>query len=312
MWAGVADLIGAIVGGIVDLIRAVAWPVVVLVGFLLFRRELPKLAQRVRSVSISQVSVEFTVQEFRPPPGMSSVVEVLQDLPGRNFKNDSILDLVKELQEERAAEYVVIDLSSKWFTSRLFLYADLLDRVRRLPCMVFVETSDNISRRFIGIATPKDVCQALVEKEDWLADDYKAAYMEVNVGPTFDPEMAKLVAVKFRAELQEGRDDINEDDPEELAEWSVVAGRDEHTTQVTVKALRQMLGPRLRTTDYILDSPDLSEEERRRRVVLRGHGDGAWVPFIAALDEERSFVRLLNRARLLEAVACTVAREKNA
>jgi hypothetical protein len=68
-----------------------------------------------------------------------------------------------------------------------------------------------------------------------------------------------------------------------------------------------MLGRRLRTNDFILDTPDLSEEERRRRIVLRGRGDGPWVPFVAALNDERTFVRLLDRARLLEALARDVA-----
>jgi hypothetical protein len=132
----------ATVDSIARLIGAIAWPLVVLVGFLLFRRELPKLvsvlAGRVRSVSIAQVSIELTVQEFRPSP---MAVNTLEALPGRHFEGDSIRYLVDELQRDEVARYVVLDFATLWFSSRLFLFADLLDRARRLPCIVFVDSS---------------------------------------------------------------------------------------------------------------------------------------------------------------------------
>jgi hypothetical protein len=100
---------------VADLIRAIAWPVVVLVGFLLFRRELPKLvgvlARRVRSVSIAQVSVEFVVHEFRPSPVLWAA-NPLDELAGSDFDGDSIRELVAELQGDKAARYVVVDVAT--------------------------------------------------------------------------------------------------------------------------------------------------------------------------------------------------------
>jgi hypothetical protein len=299
------------VDDVANLIGAIAWPVVVLVGFFLFRRELPKLvgalAGRVRSVSIAQVSIELTVQEFRPSPNVPLAVNALEELPGRHFEGDSIRYLVEELQRDEVARYVVVDFATLWFSSRLFLYADLLDRARRLPCIVFVDSSGNVPRQFVGMATPRDVCQELVRIEPWLA----SAYREARVSPTIDPDAAKEIAERFRDELRRAAPEgpISE---ETGLQWSRVDGQWEHTTKLTVKRLRQILDCRLRTTDYIVDSPDLSEEERRRRVILRGRGDEGWVPFVAALDEERAFVRLLNRARLLEAVARSVAHQTEA
>lgn len=151
------------------------------------------------------------------------------------------------------------------------------------------------------------MCQELVRIEPWLA----SAYREARVSPAIDPDAAKLIAERFRNELRREppKDPVSD---ETGLQWSRVNDQWEHTTQLTVERLRQILDRRLRTTDYIVDSPDLSEEERRRRVILRGRGDEGWVPFVAALDEERAFVRLLNRARLLEAVARSVTHETEA
>jgi hypothetical protein len=72
----------------------------------------------------------------------------------------------------------VIDLGGgqQWLTSRLFIFAVLLGRMRGLRSLVFVETIGETRRRFIGVATPEGVRWGLARRYPWLEKAFANAY----------------------------------------------------------------------------------------------------------------------------------------
>jgi hypothetical protein len=86
--------------------------------------------------------------------------------------------LFDEISEPRPADYAVLDLGSggHWLTSRVFIFSVLLQRMRGLRCVVFVETVGESRRQFIGLATPQEVRWALGRRYPWLEIAYAQAY----------------------------------------------------------------------------------------------------------------------------------------
>jgi hypothetical protein len=95
-------------------------------------------------------------------------------------------------------------------TSRLFIFAVMLQRMRGLRCLVFLETSGGIRRRFMGMAPPGAVLWSLAMRYPWLewalANEYSRvlAYNEIrSVHGAPESDVANQVVAAFLEELQQ-------------------------------------------------------------------------------------------------------------
>jgi hypothetical protein len=69
-------------------------------------------------------------------------------------------ELSKFFEEgDEAFDYAVFDLGDgrKWLTSRLFVFATMLERMRGIRCCVFLESSGVVEKRFVATASPNAV-----------------------------------------------------------------------------------------------------------------------------------------------------------
>jgi hypothetical protein len=140
---------------VVDLVQAVAWPLVALAALLVVRPMLPGVARdigrRATKISVYSVAIELTPavtpdDDDARPPAVA--------LMGAPVRGPSLLGpLIEELQKREPADYMVIDLLEKegWLTSRMFLWARILPVTRSLRCFAFVRPQDGI-RRFVALA----------------------------------------------------------------------------------------------------------------------------------------------------------------
>ena len=89
----------------------------------------------------------------------------LRQLTSANVFDGSAQSLFEQLAETTPAEVAVINLGkgNKWLTSRLFLFAVLLEQFRGVRCLVFTRTRDGITNRLLGLASPEAVWRALAD-----------------------------------------------------------------------------------------------------------------------------------------------------
>ena len=133
-----------------------------------------------------------------PPEPLSSVPEQLVDalkgaemavgmaveqVPQESVITSSsyVMDLLNKIQEAGPADYAVIDIKTgnSWLTTRLFLFAILLQRMQALRTFVFVDTRGRISRRFVGVAAPEIVRWRLAREYPWLERAFAQAYCSI-------------------------------------------------------------------------------------------------------------------------------------
>ena len=97
-------------------------------------------------------------------------------------------ELPKLLSGDGDYDYAVFDLGDgwRWLTSRLFIFATMLERMRGLRCCVFFESSGRVSKRFLGTAEPAAVRWAFAHRYPWLNPAFADAYAK-NVSPTPEP-----------------------------------------------------------------------------------------------------------------------------
>jgi hypothetical protein len=158
------------------LLRAVVWPVMILIAFGVFQKPLTNLIAgiggRVKKVAFGGFSLEMAqVQEMQPRSMDTEIRELEAGLVPQSGSN-AITALVNELQSGGPRDYVVIDLGSesapRWLTSRLYLLSFLIGLINRQVLLVFVETLGDVRKRFVGIASAEKVRWAHARKYGWL------------------------------------------------------------------------------------------------------------------------------------------------
>jgi hypothetical protein len=215
-----------------------------------------------------------------------------------------IASLLGQIDPNSVSDYAIINLGNgqNWLTTRLFLFAVLLRRMRGLRGFVFVETRDEIPGQFIGIAKPDFVRWRLARVYPWLERAIAHAYSAIDDlairsdAGALDPNSAGRLVENFinQPEIQSHR-------REESQDWHVLfPGVSEHATWINRTLLDRLfdLAP---TRSSVFDAGDLTEKQRTL-AVLACEG-----PFVALVDDRNRFRTLIDRERLLNSTARRLA-----
>jgi hypothetical protein len=304
---------------IIDLVSVVAWPLAAVVLALVLRPAVPgilrELGRRATKLSFFPVALALAPPAPRPEQPPLRV----------NVFNEPIADpsflpaLFGQLLVAAPADYMVVDLAAgkSWLTSRLFIWAEMLQRVRGLRCLVFVrnENGENgLTGRFCGIASPDEVRRRLASRYPWFERDLAAAFAEVLApaagGGHNDPvdretgvitqSAASRVVVEFMNRVQIRP--MKADDKPDKKDW-VLLPRDgtdpevwEHARWIDPARLPRLFRPAL-DQSYVVRSLRASRRDIAH-AVLRGQGQ-----FVALVDERYRFDQLADRGALLEQTA---------
>jgi hypothetical protein len=319
---------------LVELVKALAWPIVTLVVAAIFRRSLgtflTALGSRITKLSLFKVELELV------PAKPASAVPLFDDI--RSAANaaeisDSSNMMLEQVQSGTPADYAEIALGTgeDWIISRLYIAAVMMERMRGLRCFVFVERASMTERRFVAIATVAQVRWALACKFQWLEAAWlnavrsafphlfgdsktlssKPPIFRSDTG-AFEPYQARTLVSIFIASLQKPIDVAPNAvvDPVPVADagWVVLKNQtQERASFVTRELLKSLLSPDAFRpyTDALSGAP----RAQRTRAVLRVAS-----PFVALVDVQRDFelVRVVNRHALLEEVASSLADEPEA
>ncbi len=306
-----------IVGNIIDLVGVVAWPAVVVTAVLLLRKPLSSflegMGRRATKLSILQLfAIELSeVPEFRPAWSGLYLSDVRQPSPAAEFSSGAEA-LFEQIKDETASDYAVVDLGEKdkWLTSRLFIFAVMLERMRGLRCFVFLETSGGVRRRFVGMATPGVVRWSLAMEYPWLESALANAY---SVGPAahqvrsvhgaLGPWEANGVVRVFLEKIQtQQAEEAENPAAQENTEWVRVKSSQgnqtwEHASWLDGASLESILGRENIKKSRMPHSPDTPVEERAK-MVLRREGS-----YVAVVEDGDVFRTLIDRHALVEQIA---------
>lgn len=324
---------------VVELVKALAWPIVALVIAGGFRRPIAQfvsaLGSRITKLSLFKVELELV------PASAATIAPLLDDIRTATCPaeiSDSSRMMLEQVQSGTPADYALVSLGQgeEWLTSRLYIAAVMMERMRGVKAFVFVERTPTSERRFVAVAPVRQLRWALSRRYPWLEAAWLrglvslySAGLPANApvlpfGAQWPPDPRTLVlsqplivsdAGGFEAwqarQLVSGlieslqRDSIPAvpPQPQSNGEWVTLR---ETTQERASWVTRELLGSLLPQSAFdawangMRDAP----RARRTRAVLRGAA-----PFIALLEGDRDFSRLVNRQALLEEIATSLGEE---
>jgi hypothetical protein len=335
----------------VAVVNALAWPVAAIVMALAFRRPLGDflsgLAGRVTKLSVFKVELELTAT---PSAAVSPLLDDIRSATTPASISDSTRTMLEQAQSTLPADFAEINLGTgdAWLTSRLFIAAVMLERMRGVQVFVFLESTPGTTRRFVAIAPLAYVRWSLAQQFPWLEAAWARAYL--NIFPTppqgtivvpkgakwlpdprtlsvtsspiesssgaLSPWQARQLVSEFITLLQEEVQFTPMTSPPSsprAAVWGTPQSQMQPSVILGAKTLERASWMTRELLETLLpqDSFDLWTDlgrdfprAQRTRSVLRRPG-----PFVAMVQGDREYVRLVNRGVLLEEIAASLGEE---
>jgi hypothetical protein len=263
-----------------------------------------ELPGRASKISVFDFSVELAKVPEMSTTWSAAGVDIRR-LTAAGMFDSNTHDLIQQISSSGVADYAVIDVGDgrQWLTSRLFLISELLDRMRSLDCIVFVQTATAARPVFIGTANPRLVRWNLGRAYPMLETALAHAYADLFPKPP--QTIFGTVIQSFRGAL-----DINQaaqflrnfltliqqpGPPADPHDWTQLGEPPfwEYAQWLDVQRLGRDLGGVLSTSSFE-DSPDLPDT-RRVEAILRRTGS-----FVALVDKNGHFNGLVDRNLLVE------------
>jgi hypothetical protein len=172
---------------IAALISALAWPLVVVVGLLAYRKSIPELVgaigRSVRKLEVPGFSIELAtaVPATSEWQGGPKALDLRRSATAVEVSDSTAAAFTAQLIEGGVGDYSEVDLGRgrEWLTSRLYIMAILFPRMKGVRTFVFLETAGEVRKKFLGFADPAAVRWALAKQYPWLEPAYANAYASV-------------------------------------------------------------------------------------------------------------------------------------
>jgi hypothetical protein len=290
-------------------LAAYAWPVVTILGLMIFRQPIKQFLKTVSSrateIGIGWASVKLP--EAKQPSSLQ--IEAIRELQSDQW-NESSFGWFQAFSSSSAnSEYAQLNLGNgdEWITSRLFIFAVMLQRMKSLKCVVFTKVLISGDVRFLGCASPDNIHLALSANQPWLEIAFAKAYSAelsalpvagpgqavIRIDGSLDPQRAENIVRSFISSLKDYTGAMSNSDPDS---WVSFVGRTdrEHATWVTESELQRVIGVYL-WRDAIEGRVDDSVGQKKaeiQRVV------GKSSPYVAVV-KDGFYKSLVNRIALL-------------
>jgi hypothetical protein len=323
----------------VELVKALAWPVIAAGIAVLFRKPLQEfvgaLGTRITKLSVFKVEFELV------PAATAAASPLLDDIRTATTPaaiSDSSRAMLEQLQSQTPANFAEINIGigDEWLTSRLYIAALMLQRMRGVEALVFLERTCTTDRHFVAVVSVNDLRWALAQRYPWLEAAFARAYVAsfpwppsamgmppvgaawlpdprtMSAAPPFivsptgaiESSRARQITATFIESLQSPvMPQLGATLPADDSEWTTFRSATRERALWVTRELLEALVPRDALglwTDAARDTP----RARRTRAVLRRAA-----PFVAVVDEDRGFTRLVNRRVLLEEIAASLGEE---
>lgn len=297
----------------VDVLQALTWPVVALVAIVLLRPHLGRALEAIGGRTTKVSVLNILALDLAPAPVAALDWRVqydtglidLRQLTSANVFDSYANSLFEQLLAPTPAEVAVINLGkgNKWLTSRLYMFAILLEQQRGVRCLVFTETRDGITNRLLGLANPEVVWRALAAEDPELVNAYERALRGAlgRVGwkplaprARLDPRQASMVARLFLDDIQRRARPPKQVERYWQSFTSDGATMWERTSWIDPRDLPGDLDEVIDRTAFVVENRNTRPAGRVRDVLLHRS------QLVAIVDEHRRYEYIVDRAAMLD------------
>jgi len=316
---------GALSEPVADLARALAWPLTALAIAVIFRKPLSQFVSaiggRANKLSVFKIEVELASASA---PTSAPLLDYIRTVANVAPVADSSNQLLEQVTSTEPADFAVISIGEgkEWITSRLFVAAFMMERMRGVKVFVFVERVAVTDRHFVAVVSVRELRWLLAMRYPWLEVALvKAEAEQLQLETPASGDVKRITTKTGAIEGNSARQlvdtfmrAIQRPTHASAVQGNVVGGAasprgwmkletyEERARWVTRAFLTSLLPPD--ALEAAAKIPSDYPKARRARALLR-----CQAPFVALIDDNRRFIRLVNRQVYLEEVAAALGEE---
>jgi hypothetical protein len=270
------------------------------------------LSGRIQKFSVFNVAVELATAQ--QSGARTPLLEEIRDPTRPAFVPDSARGLIQGVQSAEPADFSPIFLGAgeEWLTSRLYLAAVMMERMRGIKAFVFLDRTAESERHFVAVVDVRLLRWRLARRYPWLEVAYAAAYAQtLGLDPklmmpstimsdtgALAAQQAEMIARQFIESLRRNLPAASPD-----SEWVKLGGGfEERATWVTRALLTELLPNNVFAAK--VDEMDDQPRVKRSRAVLRKPE-----AYVAIVDRHDQFLSLVDRRAYLEILAGSLGEE---
>jgi len=142
---------------VASIVQPLIWPLILLVLAIAFRRTLADFfsgaASRIKGVSFAGVAIELVPQPAQSLRLTDAAVDIRHAGTDNDVNDSTLRSFYEQIGSRTPLEFAVVDLGEgrEWLTSRLYILAVILKRMRGMQAVVFIDTANNVQDHFVGI-----------------------------------------------------------------------------------------------------------------------------------------------------------------
>jgi hypothetical protein len=295
-----------------------AWPLVTIAALIIYRKSIGEFL-RTSSTRATEIGFGSWASIKLPEVNQASQVppNTIRALDSQFWFESSGQWFKEFLSSSGTSEYALLNLGDgdQWITSRLYIFAVMLQRMKALKCIVFTRDLPSGKIKFLGCATPDSVRWALAFNQPWLETAFVQAYSaQVGMNPplgapqipllradgSIEPSNAEMIVSSYiRSLIDPPTSASHFSKPEE---WVDIKTGWEHASWVNEDNLRRLITRNL-WEDAIEARTDDSPEQKKlevKRVVSKS------APYVATLSNG-SYNSLVSRLALAAEIAQAIA-----
>ncbi len=307
---------------IAALASAILYPLVLLIVLILFRKEIPafikSLSGRLTGLSFAGISLDLAKAEaFSPNWVVQGALDLRQKAEAANVNDSTAGNFNAILETSGEVDYVIINLGrgKEWLASRLYIMSIIFENRKGIKGIVFLESTIDTRKKYIGWAEPQKVRWALANHFPWFEKAYSDAYSLIldqgakivnhqgRLGYSYDPNSSRssiTLLENFLKKIQSPPE--NPPIPEEEMEWVNLPSdplnpsyTQEHTSWLNAESLENSLDKVLITENInpSKQSPEEIEKQVKKALISSQK-------FIAVVNEEKQFSYMVKREKLLK------------
>lgn len=283
-----------------DLAGKIAWPVTVVAILVYFKSSIGRVIDQIGTtggeISFGGLGIKLPVMERA---AVDDDVLLFKTTDPMQITNDSAKrTLLRMLREPGLREYSVINLGegNEWISSRLFIFAIMLQRMKGIQCIVFLDGSPP---KFLGLASPEHVRWSLAQDQPWLEQAYANAYANnlyyqaedsfiVSKYGALDGQTADNVVRNYIQRVTQSMTTVPSiaTVPLTVRSWAVLGNSTEYGTWLRSSDVQRILGETLRK-DMIVESGDRRSEAK---ALLQCNA-----PYVARVKSNGEFISVISR-----------------
>jgi hypothetical protein len=279
-----------------------------LTGALVQRILLGKFAFKAGSIEIPELQAP-ALHQFSPEliSQFNSGASFSVALTDPQLRDPMAEDAISQIIRAAPAKFAVIDLGTgrNWLTTRLFLLALIVRRMRSVRTFVFVETCGGVEKKYLGIQDPDIVRWMLARQYGWLEKAFARSYAGldklevVSDSGGLEESVFKELLNRFIRDPQIHRNSTPYDQEESKhfdSGWEHLGSGWEHASWITGWLASNLFNLKPTTTSFV----HLGDTKGAQHAFAALDSEG---PFVAVLNPKGVYLELIDREEVLESLA---------